>query len=218
MLLNKGEMFRELINNQVALALAHSLLGPHCLLSSITANIAVPGNYAQPLHADQDYMATPWAHSEVCNIAFLLDDFTADNGATVVVPGSHLTGTSPPGDNTVAAIPITAPRGSLICLDGRVWHGTGKNNTPGQRRRAIFCYFCKPYIRQQENITRSLLPEIRERLTPAERQLLGFDIWMALGAVNGLPPAWMDGRERIGPGLDERLLKAYPDPARSAQK
>lgn len=206
MLLNKSSTFLGLISHPSVLGLATACLGEHRLLSSITANIAMPGNQAQPLHADQGYVAEPWRHSEVMNVAILLDHFSEENGATAVVPGSHLIGTNPP-PLTLPSIPIVAPRGSLVGLDGRVWHGTGENRTARTRRRAIFCYYCKPYLRQQENFSRSLAPEVRERLTAVDRQLLGFDIWLGLGAVNGLPPEWMDGRERIGPSLDEHQLR-----------
>ena len=197
-LTNKGQLFLDLIEHRAAMEIVDRYLGLHCLLSSITANIALPGNRPQPLHADQGYLPQPWLRSEVLNIVYVLDEFTEDNGATRVVAGSHLAGTAPP-ERELPTEPIVAPAGALICLDGRVWHGTGQNFGPAGARRAIFAYYCRPYIRQQENFSRSLAEELRGSLTPVQRRLLGFDIWHGLGSVNGLPISWMDGRERIGP-------------------
>jgi len=197
MLLNKGACFLELIDHALALTLAESLLGKHLLLSSLTANTAAPGNRPQPLHADQGYLPTPWLRVEATNLIWALDEFNASNGATRIVPGSHHLDTEPLTDES-PTVPIEAPAGSLVCLDGRVWHGTGVNRTE-HPRRALFAYYCRPYLRQQENFSRSLHLAIRRNLTSRQRELLGFEIWQGLGAVNGLPVQWMDGRERVGP-------------------
>lgn len=204
-LVNKHEMFIDLVAHPIVVAIVELVIGPHSLLSSLTANIALPANEPQPLHADQGYLPHPWQRSEVVNIVYALDEFTSENGATRVVPGSHLwLGAEP--EERAEAIPIVAPAGSIIALDGRVWHGTDRSKTARTPRRAIFGYYCRPYIRQQENFARSLRPELRRSLSPKLRTLLGFDIWMGLGSVNGLPTEWMDGRVRIGPsnpGFDE---------------
>jgi ectoine hydroxylase-related dioxygenase (phytanoyl-CoA dioxygenase family) len=203
-LANKGRAFLDLIGQPTALALARDSLGPDCLLSSITANIANPGNHAQHLHADQGYIPMPWPRAEVVNLIWVVDPFTAENGATRIIPRSHLA-TEPPTDAS-AAIPLTAPAGALVCMDGRVWHGTGSNMTQDSPRRGIFAYYCRPYIRQQENFSRSLNRDLLPQLSPTQRALLGFDIWEGLGAVNGLPVAWMDGRRRVGPTDEDGLF------------
>ena len=211
MLLNCSDVFFDLIDQPLALELATGLLGPDFLLSSITANIATPSNKPQQLHADQGYLPEPWLRAEAANFVWALDDFTETNGATRVVPGSHKSGIAPT-QKEVQTEPIIAPSGSLICLDGRVWHGTGENTTSNELRRAIFAYYCRPYIRQQENFSRSLKADLRATLSSQQRQLLGFDIWQGLGAVDGLPVAWMDGRERIGPTNADGI---FPDMATS---
>jgi ectoine hydroxylase-related dioxygenase (phytanoyl-CoA dioxygenase family) len=196
-LVRKGPAFLALIDHPVALAIVHRQLGEHALLSSLTANIASPGNTEQPLHADQGYIPLPWVRAEVVNLIWVLDSFTSLNGATRVIPGSHLSHAAPPSDDA-PTVPIEAPGGSVVCMDGRLWHGSACNRglTP---RRALFAYYCRPYIRQQENFSRSLESRIRDALNPTQRELLGFDIWLGLGSVDGLPTEWMDGRERIGP-------------------
>ena len=196
MLLNKHDRFLELIDHPLALALVTRLLGEHALLSSITANITGPGNKPQQLHVDQGYIPPPWPRCEAVQLVWVIDAFTRANGATRLAPRSHSLEAPPPEE---ACISAEAPEGSIICMDGRLWHGTGLNMSGSEKRRGIFAYYCRPYLRQQENFSRSLERDAIARLTPRQRGLLGFDIWQGLGAVNGLPPSWMDGRERIGP-------------------
>lgn len=203
-LANKGQIFLDLIAHPLALELARHMLGPDCLLSSITANIANPGNTPQHLHADQGYIPQPWPRAEAVNLIWVLDPFTAQNGATRIIPGSHRWASPPaPKSRTVA---LEAPLGALVCMDGRVWHGTGRNETDGTPRRGLFAYYCRPYVRQQENFSRSLRRDLLDRLSPTQRALLGFDIWEGLGSVNGLPVDWMDGRQRIGPTNEDGLF------------
>ena len=127
---------------------------------------------------------------------WVIDRFDGSTGATVAVPGSHLGESERRRD---LAEPILAEPGSVVLLDGRLWHGTGRNEKQSEPRRAIFSYYCRPYLRQQENFPRSLNFDVRRGLAAEQRQLLGFDIWLGLGSVDGLPIDWMNGRERIGP-------------------
>jgi ectoine hydroxylase-related dioxygenase (phytanoyl-CoA dioxygenase family) len=197
-LVNKGPEFLSLIDHPRALPLVERWIGPHALLSSLTANVALPTNGLQPLHSDQGHLPEPWLRCEAMNLIWVLDEFTKENGATRIVPGSHRVGSGPPVDAPPTTV-VEAKSGSIICLDGRVWHSAGQNISHNTVRRALFAFYCRPYLRPQENFARSLDPSIRRCLTARRRALLGFDIWLGLGAVNGLPVAWMDGRERIGP-------------------
>lgn len=198
MLLNRGAGFVRLAEHPTALAGAERILGPNLLLSSITANIARPGNSAQQLHADQEYVHEPWLHSLTVQVVWMLDDFTEANGATRVVPGSHRWGRKPAGPEP-SSVRLLGAAGSVGLLDGRVWHGTSPNLTQAERRRGIFAYYCVPYLRQQENVCRSLAPDVRRSLTPRMRALLGYDIWSGLGTVDGLPREWMTTGQRQGP-------------------
>ena len=81
-------------------------------------------------------------------------------------------------------ISATAPAGTLLILDGRTFHGTGKNLTEN-KRHAIFTYFCRTYIRQQENHFLSLPEEIRATSSDEFLDRLGFGTFRGLGAVEG---------------------------------
>lgn len=186
-LLNKGQPFLDLLVHPLARQLITGVLGKAHLLSSLTANIAGPGGLPMALHADQGYVPPPWPRPVVCNIAWMLDDFTNANGATRVVPGSHRFDRNP-GRDQVDTAPAEGPAGAIMCFEGRLWHGTGANTTAGERRRAILSYHCAPFLRQQENVFRSIAPEVEAALTPELRSLLGYDTYFGLGMVDGLDP------------------------------
>lgn len=198
MLLNRDPVFLGLARNPTALHFAGELLGPDMLLSSITANITQPGNIAQLLHTDQQYITEPWPFPATVNVLWALDDFTEEVGATRVVPRSHLIGVAPPSPD-IPTVSATGPAGSAVVIDGRLWHGSGRNTTEDRTRAAILAYYCAPFIRQQENIYRSLDPGIRGSLTPELRKLLGYDVWSGLGVVNGFPRHWLGTTTRSGP-------------------
>ena len=190
-LLNKGAEFAALAEHPVALELIGLLLDPAFLLSSLTANITGPAGHPMYLHYDQDYVPTPWPRAPlVANLIWMLDDFMEENGATRFIPGSHLedhTGWTP---ETMAAragetVPVGGPAGGLVCLDGRVLHQTGANRTAGERRHGVIAYYCQPWIRQQENASLSLLPEVWPTLSTRVRELVGLKMYKGLGCVAG---------------------------------
>jgi hypothetical protein len=87
---SRDPVFCDLVEHPVALRLVKSALGWPVLLSNISANITEPGSGEMMLHADQGAFPGPWDRPHVINIAWCLDDFTEENGATRVVLGSHL--------------------------------------------------------------------------------------------------------------------------------
>lgn len=205
MLLNRAPEFLALAEHPVAIAFAKLLLGPHPLLSSLVANLVRSGNRQQQLHADQEYVPHPWARVAAMNVVWAMDNFDATNGATVVAPGTHLLG-RPPDGSSPELVPILAPAGSAIVLDGRVWHAAGRNRTRATVRIGVLAHYCAPYIRQQENVFRSLEPTVLDRLTPNQRHLLGYDVWSGLGVVNGPPREWAESAERTGPTNADALF------------
>jgi ectoine hydroxylase-related dioxygenase (phytanoyl-CoA dioxygenase family) len=184
MLMNKGRVFRDLMLHQIVDALMGHLLGPDFLVSSFTANIAHPGGEPMVLHTDQGYVGFWTPVPVVANIAWMLDDFTEENGGTRLAPASHLNSAATPRSSAfVPGHPHDMPThedtigaegraGSILCFDGRIWHGTGANRSD-KPRHAVLSYHCRPFIRQQENFTLGLDPAVRAAERPALLNRLG---------------------------------------------
>jgi ectoine hydroxylase-related dioxygenase (phytanoyl-CoA dioxygenase family) len=182
MLPNKGRVFRDLSLHPLIDQTMTPLLGKDFLLSSFTANIARPGGAPMYLHCDQGYAGFWTAKPLVANIAWMLDDFTDANGGTRLVPGSHLSERRDYGpEDTIAA---EGPAGSALIFDGRLYHGTGANVTEREERHVVLSYYCRPFLRQQENYFWGLDPEIRRTEREAFLRRLGFSIWAGLGRTH----------------------------------
>ncbi|MFL5284651.1 MAG: phytanoyl-CoA dioxygenase family protein [Rhodopila sp.] len=172
-LLSRDPVFSDLAEHPFALQAVKALLGWPVLLSNISANITGPGGEMM-LHADQGFAPQPWGGIQGVNIAWAIDDFTDENGATRIVPGSHRLNRTPAigeGDHTMA---LEAPAGSMIIMEGRVWHRTGFNRTRDKHRGAIFAFYTLPIYMPQENWFLSLNPAIRHYASDTMLQLLGF--------------------------------------------
>lgn len=185
-LLNKGAIFSALAEHPVALELERHLLGEHLLLSNLSANIAGPGGRPMAQHWDQDFVPRPWPYPMMSHIIWMIDDFTEDNGPTVVAPGSHLLDGRPPEGATIAA---TGPAGTALCVDARTWHGTAPNRARTQRI-GVLAYYCRMFVRPQEAFLRSLDPSVLERASPTLRSLLGEVQHDYIGMFDGPPREW----------------------------
>jgi ectoine hydroxylase-related dioxygenase (phytanoyl-CoA dioxygenase family) len=187
---NRAEEFADLALHPLALELVRMQLGyDHVLLSTVTANITRPGGDEGigRLHTDQGYLPGPWPYKILCNVAWFLDDYTEDNGATLVVPGSHRLPARPhelPPPDPATLAQATGPAGSLLIWDGRLHHATGRNRTADRQRRGIIATYNAPFIRGQENWCRSMDPALLDR-HPGLAALCGFEEWQTLGGVNG---------------------------------
>ena len=129
----------------------------------------------------------------VCNVMWTIDDFTAENGATIVVPGSHLSGREPDQELDADADwkPAVAPAGSFIVLDGRVWHSTGENRTT-RARIGLTTNFCAWQFRQQENLAMGVSSEVLAQASTELLDLIGFRPTSGYGGI--------EARERIARG------------------
>lgn len=189
--LSRDPLFEDLAEHPVALEYIRAVIGWPALLGNLSANICKPGCVGGHLHADQMFLQEPWPIDgpQGLNVAWAIDDFTEDNGATRVVPGSHkfnsIAGMYEHPSDTVA---MTAPAGSAIVFESRLWHQTGANTTKDQQRAAIFGWYTKPYVRTQENWFLALKPEILQFASEEMLTLLGYKT-QGFGLVNGVSPA-----------------------------
>jgi ectoine hydroxylase-related dioxygenase (phytanoyl-CoA dioxygenase family) len=116
----------------------------------------------------------------VCNTVWMLDDFTRENGATRLVPGSHLWGKRPQDvlDDPLAPHPdeilLTGKAGSVAVMNSHMWHGGTANRTPAARL-AMHAFYCRRDKPQQQYQKRLLRPGVQAGLTPELRALLAID-------------------------------------------
>lgn len=175
-LLDIDGLFRDLIRHPVALELVTALLGPSFLISNFTANIARPGAKSMKIHSDQSIVVPePWAHPWAINIIWCLNDVHADNGATLYLPGSHryVHRRDVPADARARMVPFEAPKGSVVAMEGRMWHTSGDNVTKDEDRALMFGYYSCNFLRPQVNWNAALSPATIAGLDEEMHRLLG---------------------------------------------
>jgi ectoine hydroxylase-related dioxygenase (phytanoyl-CoA dioxygenase family) len=189
-LLSRDPVFSDLVEHPVSLEMVKFVIGWPALLGNISANITGPGGGEMVLHADQIFIPEPWpAEPQGVNVAWCVDDFTDETGATRIVPGSHLWHRKPaPEEAGIETVPLEAPAGSVIVMESRLWHKTGFNRTKDRTRAGIFAWHTRPIYRQQENWYLSLNPAVRQFASETMLILLGYKA-QGLGMVNGKSPA-----------------------------
>jgi ectoine hydroxylase-related dioxygenase (phytanoyl-CoA dioxygenase family) len=186
-LLEHDALFRDLILHPVARDLVAGLLGDNFLISNFTANIALPGSQSMALHSDQALVAPePWLAPWSINIIWCLTDVTFENGATLFIPGSQhwQRHADVPADAARQLRPFTARAGSIVAMDGRVWHTSGANITADQERALLFGYYCKPFLRPQVNWNVGLSDETRAGLSPELHERLGLGLTANTGEAD----------------------------------
>jgi ectoine hydroxylase-related dioxygenase (phytanoyl-CoA dioxygenase family) len=204
-LLAKSAVFAELIAHPLVLELCEAVLGPNFMLSACLAINTHPGENAQPLHFDDSFYQVPRprpAYGVSCFWA--IDDFTADNGPTEIIPGSHRWGGERPvgGEFAKSFMPgyeveeehhpgleqVIMPAGSLMVTMGTLWHRGGANRSQAQRL-VITPQYCVAWGRQMESMLLSVPPEIVATYPERVQQLLGYSIHSPfMGHVNGMHP------------------------------
>ncbi len=164
-LIDLDETFRELILHPVATEIVSELLNGAWIISNFTANIAKPGSKSMAVHSDQAIVVPePWLTPWSINIIWCLDDLDAENGATLYLPGSQkITSLADlPDEITSRMLPFEAPAGSVIAMDGRVWHTSGENISADRERALLFGYYSRDFVRPQVNWNATLSPETQE--------------------------------------------------------
>lgn len=208
-LLAKSPVFADLATHPLALAFAEADLGSDCLLSACLAINLHPEESAQPWHYDDGHIVLPRPRSSFGVSAFwAIDDMTEANGATEILPGSHLwpddelAGALQPTDfvNTAVrdtdndpgahpgAIKVTLSSGSLMLAKGTLWHRGGANKS-GAPRLIITPQYCPGWARQLENQLLAVPPDIAAGLPERARELIGYSIHSPfMGYVDGVHP------------------------------
>ena len=196
-LLNRDPIFQQVFDFDPVVSLAERLLGPQFLLQSCQTLCIGSGEDTQAIHTDDMYMDIPRPHAPlVFNTIWAITDFTEENGATRVAPGSHHWAETPrptlaeidANPREVDTICTAMKRGSIVAIDGAVWHGAGANRTD-TRRAGLAVAYGKGWMRQQENFQLSIAPGLARTFSPRLREMCGFGLYQNfIGTIDGLAP------------------------------
>lgn len=166
-----------------------------------------PGSPAQVLHQDQlawDFFDFPDSYEVQCNTLWAMTDYTAENGATRIVPDSQYAGRGqkfPPE----AGVAAEMKKGSVLLYTGKIYHGAGENKTD-QVRQAINITYAVGWVRQEENQYLSTPPEVARTLPDDLLKLMGYQCGcFAMGYVRDFedPLAYLKGTtERRSAGFN----------------
>ena len=190
-LIARSPTARELVMHPLALGTTAALLGTKksAFQLHLTQVIAIgPDSPAQLVHRDQwafDFFPFPAGTDVQCNTLWALTDFTEENGATRVIPGSnHWEDRLRPAGNETE--PATMTAGSVLFYTGSLYHGGGANRSD-QTRAGINLTYCRSWLRQEENQYLACPPEIARTLEEPLLRLMGYGRGAyALGYVGDL--------------------------------
>lgn len=203
-LLARDPVFASVPAHEAVLPVVEQVLDTECLLSSLTAIEMNPGETAQPAHADDGSFGLPKPHAAIsCTAILALTDFTLENGATEVVPGSHLLDHSPGRDERWGGDrqPIEMSAGSVLLYHGSLWHGGGANRGTS-RRLAIVANYCAGWVRQEECQLLALSREQVAGFPSRLRRLVGYSTYRGLlGHVDQQDPEGL-----LDPGVETDMI------------
>ena len=168
---------RELVTNRKVLDAVYAYLASYCerVQLHLTQVIRImPGQKAQPLHRDRQAWGSflPASIEPQLNTIWAQTDFTRENGATRIAPGSHLWPYDRKAEEHELAY-AEMSRGSVLVYSGSVIHGGGANTADSERMGTNITYSLG-WLRQEENQFLSCPPNIARQMDPELQELLGY--------------------------------------------
>lgn len=185
--LNKTRTCDVVADHPRVLALLDRLFLPNYLLSMLQVINILPGEPAQMLHTDDGFYPIPRPRAALgAATIWAIDDFTTENGATDIIPGSHRWGDRSPDE--AEREPVVMKAGSCVFFVGTLWHGGGANRSAAPRL-AVTAQYCEPWLRPQEAFTLSMTRETVRAVSEDIRRMLGYSIHPPfIGQVDGMHP------------------------------
>lgn len=188
-LVARARVFWRIALDARVLALCERFLQPGFLLTASQAIRIEPGETPQPFHTDDSFYTIPRPRPMISlSTIVAVDAFTAENGGTEVVPGSHrwddarLAGTYGAGEtpDAMAALArqaraVELPAGGCVVFAGTLLHRGGANRSAAARC-AFSNQYCEPWARQQENFVLGVPAAVAREMPPRLRALLGYSI------------------------------------------
>lgn len=202
-LVARGAIFERIVEDARVLALLDRLLRPGYLLTASQAICIHPGETPQPIHYDDQFYTVPRPRPAISvSTIVAVDPFTAENGGTEILPGSHRWSDAEVagnydghdadaparGDLEARLAPAEMPAGACIVFLGTLLHRGGANRSAAPRL-AFSNQYCEPWARTQENFFLGIPPQRVRGFSPRVQQLLGYDIWAPfMGHVSASHP------------------------------
>ena len=198
-LVGRGRVFEDIVEDARVLAILDRVLRPGYLLTASQAICIHPGESAQAIHHDDSFypVARPRPSYSYSTIV-AVDDFTAENGGTEVIPGSHRW-----SDAQIESrlVPMVVPAGTCILFHGTLMHRGGANRSAASRL-AFSNQYCEPWARTQENFFLGVPPERAAKMSPRLQVLLGYEVMPPfMGHVTASHP-----RKVLQPGYVNALI------------
>lgn len=179
-----------MVEHPLVLGLLDKVFEPNYLLSQLQVINIHPGEAAQPLHFDDGFYPWPRPRRALGAATIIaVDDFTEENGATVLIPQSHKWDDRMPGDDDKAKlIKAVMPKGSVLFFLGTLWHGGGANQSSAPRM-CLTAQYCAPFCRTQENFSLSVPKARVKTFSENIQRMLGYSIHPPfMGMVEGKHP------------------------------
>jgi ectoine hydroxylase-related dioxygenase (phytanoyl-CoA dioxygenase family) len=213
-LVARGAVFERLTEEPRLMEILSRVLLPDFLLTASQAISIRPGETAQSLHTDDGFYRLPRPRPAVSySIIAAVDPFTAENGATEVIPGSHRWGDpGAPGRPATHAemepllVPMEIPAGAAVVFPGTLVHRGGANRTD-RPRLAFTNQYCQPWARTQENFYLGVPREQVRAMSPRLQTLLGYGLHPTfMGMVSSVHPL-----KALEPGWVPPVVAQRPD-------
>jgi ectoine hydroxylase-related dioxygenase (phytanoyl-CoA dioxygenase family) len=184
----KSRAFDRLVLDPLMLDVSERVLGPDFLLTATLAIKLEPGESAQDFHWDDIFYKVPRPRPPISlSTLWAIDDFTDDNGATLVYPGSHEWGDGPPRE-LPDVVATTMPAGSVLVYYGTLVHAGGENRSD-ENRLGISIQYATGWARQQENLMMAFGVDGARELPTRLQELIGYSIHPPfMGMIDGRHP------------------------------
>ena len=223
-LVARAKIFERLAQDARVLALCDHFLKPGYLLTASQAICIHPGETPQPIHTDDAFYTIPRPRPPISvSTIVAVDAFTAANGGTEIIPGSHawgdddLEGLYDKGLDADAPanpkferqlVPAQMPAGACIFFLGTLLHRGGANRSAAPRL-AFSNQYCEPWGRTQENFFLGIPPELAREMSPRLQELLGYSIWPPfMGQVTASHPMKALRKDYVNAVLKDHGKKA----------
>ena len=179
-LVNRHKFFRDILEHELPLQITKEILGPQTLdesylIHSYGANVTRPGSAQQGIHRDRGGNVPLSAGPAQTRFIWCLDDFVEENGATRVVPGSHLDTEPQSWAVQYESVPAEAPAGSVLIYTDLLLHGTGANRSANLERAGVIIGYCPPWWKPMINFPMTTDPEVMKDSSKKLRQLMGYN-------------------------------------------